>query len=62
MEVNSALMVQDLKDAETNMVVVDLSKYLLSYTIEDKPNHIVSPTQKFRKDMLSKLFHSSLPI
>ena len=27
MEVNSALMVQDLKDAEINLVVVDLFKY-----------------------------------
>ena len=27
MEVNSALMIQDLKDAETNLVVVDLCKY-----------------------------------
>ena len=45
------LMVQDLKDAETNFVFVDLFKYsmginLLSYTIKDKSNHIVSPTKK----------------
>ena len=45
MEVNSALMVQDLKDAETNLVVVDLFKYSMEsicfiYTVEDKPNHI----------------------
>ena len=51
MEVNSASMVQDLKYAETNLVVVDLFKYstdidLLLYTIEDKPNIIVCPTKK----------------
>ena len=40
MEVNSALMVQDLKDAETNLVVVDLFKY----SVESIYCHILSRT------------------
>ena len=48
-EVESALIIKDLKDVETNLVVVEFFSIfiginLLSYTIEDKPN-IVSPTK-----------------
>ena len=52
-EVNSALMLQDLKHAETNLVVVYLFKYsMLSIPYQftfmydrGKPNHILSPTK-----------------
>ena len=56
MEVNSASMVQDLKDAETNLVVVDLFKYLtesICFHIQLRTNlsymYIVSPTQKMKE-------------
>ena len=51
MEVNSALMVQDLKDVETNLVVVDLFKDSVESIFfhirwRTNLNHIVSPTKK----------------
>ena len=44
MEVNSALIVQDLKDAETNLVAVDLFKYSMEsicFHIRSKTNLII---------------------
>ena len=50
-------MVQDLKDAETNLLVVDINIQWYRfhwYTIEDKLNIIVSPTKSLVIYVLDK--------